>query len=159
MKRSTALFSSLALSLALLPTTVAAETPSASEARSVVNYYYSDATAPVLMDFKLCAGVHEEGPDQHNCTEELDADAIEADTDVHIWMNFMVPRDATASILTQLNHDGITRRTFTRDLNGAIRYRTWHTASFGSTGDWEITVLHEGDDEVARLTSQSITVR
>lgn len=159
MKRSTALFNSLVLSLVLVPVTTNAEAPPSSEADRVINYYYSNAAIPVLMEFKLCSGVHDEGPNQHNCMEELDANAIEAGSEVHIWMKFLVPRDATPSILTQLNHDGITRRTFNRDLSGAIRYRTWHTARFDNTGSWEIVVLNEGTDEVVRLASESITVR
>ena len=159
MQRLNAVLCTFCLSCLLMPATTLAEPPEPDAADRVVEYYFSDAGAPVLMDFELCSGVYEEGPDKNDCLETLDPASIEAGTEVYLWMKFLVPRDATASILTQLNHKGVTRRTFNRDLEGAIRYRTWHVARFENTGTWEIAVFHEGPDDVTKLRSVSINVK
>ncbi|HKK06041.1 MAG TPA: hypothetical protein VKA50_09350 [Gammaproteobacteria bacterium] len=158
MNRAITVLCTLVPSVVLAPAAFAAP-PSPADANRVVEYYYSDAGAPVLMNFKLCSGVYEEGPDKNNCLEELDPKSIEQGTDVYIWMKFLVPRDAKASILTQLNHKGITRKTFNRDLDGAIRYRTWHTTQFESPGQWEVAVFHEGVNDVEKLQSITVNVK
>lgn len=145
--------------LVFASTLAAAEPPEPASANAVVEYYYSDAGRPVLMDFKLCNGVYEDGPDKHDCLEELDPAAIETGTEVYLWMKFLVPRDAEAGILTQLNHKGVTRRTFNRDLGGALRYRTWHKATFEQAGTWEVAVLYEGADGVEKLHSATLNVK
>lgn len=157
----TPLMRTVAALAVLLPGTAALAAPPPPDpeiANSIVEYYYSDASAPVLMELEVCAGVHEKGPEEHDCTETLDPKGIAAGTDVYLWMKFLVPRDATADVLTQLNRGGITRRTFHRELGGALRYRTWHKVSFDDTGDWEVVVLHEGDDGVAKLRTVKLEV-
>ncbi len=153
--RSLALF---ALSLMLLPAAHAADKPPAEAANRVVDYYYGDANEPLLLAFKLCKGVHEQGPQKHNCTEELDRESIDTGTTVYLWMKYLVPREANATVLTQLNHKGITRQTFNRDLDGALRYRTWHRATMDSAGQWEISVFHEQGDGVTKLHSSVVEV-
>lgn len=159
MQRLIAVLCTLAVSIAFTPAVSAAEVPEPARAASVVEYYYSDAGTPVLMEFKLCNGVHQDGPEKHECLEEIEPSAVESGTEVYLWMKFLVPREAEASILTQINNKGITRRTFNRDLGGAIRYRTWHRATFESTGTWEVAVLHEGADEVTKLHSVTLNVK
>lgn len=159
MRRLIAVLSTLIPALAFAPAAAAAEVPEPGQANSVVEYYYSDAGKPVLMEFKLCNGVHQQGPDQHECLEEIAPSAVEAGTEVFLWMKFLVPRDAEADILTQLNHQGVTRRTFTCELDGAVWFRTWHTATFESTGTWEVAILYETADGVDRLHSATLNVK
>ncbi|GEM_PF-5318100 len=54
------------IGLGLTVTTSAADAdnpPSSRDTRQVVGYYYSDGTQPVLMDFRLCRGIHDDGAD------------------------------------------------------------------------------------------------
>lgn len=159
MQRLIAVLSTIALGLAIAPAARAVEAPDPETANSVVEYYYSDAGTPVLMEFKLCTGVYDEGPDEHECLEEVDPSAVESGSEVYLWMKFLVPQDTEATILTQLNHKGVTRRTFNRDLGGAVRYRTWHTTTFEKAGTWEVAVFHEGAQDVEKLHSVTLNVQ
>lgn len=159
MPRRTSAHLALLSTLALAPVALAADAPDPEAANRVVEYYYSDAGDPLLMELELCSGIYEEGPDKNECLETLDPKAIERGSEVYVWMKFLVPRDAQAEILTQLNRNGVTRRTFNRTLDGAIRYRTWHVAQFDSAGSWEIAVYHEGVDDVRLLRTVSIEVK
>ncbi len=148
-----------ALVLLAIASAHAADKPSPEAANRVVDYYYSDAQEPILMAFKLCEGVHEEGPQKHDCTEEVSPDAVAAGEPITLWMKYLVPRDASAQVLTQLDRDGITRQTYSRELEGALRYRTWHRTTLERTGEWTIDVFHEGKGEVTRLHSSRIQVQ
>jgi len=158
MYRHSGLVLLLTFALAVPVAAQGADKPGAETASRVVDYYYSDATDPILLSFQLCAGVHDEGPNENNCTETLDPQSIEPGEPVYLWMKFLVPRDASATVLTQLDHKGLTRQTFSRDLGGALRYRTWHRATIDRTGEWEIKVFHEGQDEVTQLHSTVVEV-
>lgn len=137
----------------------AAQPPSGEAANSVVDYYYSDASQPVLMEFKVCKGVYEKGQNQHNCKEEIPEGKLREGMRAYLWMKFLVPRQASPRVLMQLNHKGITRDTMNRELDGAVRYRTWNVADFSRSGDWVAQVFHESEDDVTELFSRTLKVQ
>ncbi len=159
MQRRKMVWATLTLALAIAPMAHGAGKPSPDEASKVMDYYYSDASEPLLVDFKLCESVHQEGDEKHNCKNEIDRGQVEAGSEVYLWMKYLVPREASATVLTQLNHDGITRRTYRRELDGALRYRTWHTTQFKDTGKWEVSIFHEASDGVRKLFSTVLKVQ
>lgn len=149
---------SLCAVFAIAPVAVAAEVPSPNEANKVVEYYYSDAKEPVLMEFKICEAIHEDGDEKNNCKGELASGDIPEGTKAYLWMKFLVPGDAAPGILMQLNHKGITRDTYSRNLTGSVRYRTWHSVEFSKAGDWDIQIFYEGEDDVKELYSSTVKV-
>lgn len=146
--------------LAVSATATAAEVPSSDAANSVVNYYYSDQSQPVLMDFKVCSELYEEGENKHNCKEEVPPEELTKGTQAKLWMKFLVPRAASPRVLMQINHKGITRDSMNRELDGAIRYRTWNTVDFSRTGDWDVQIFFENEDqEVTEVFSRTLEVK
>lgn len=143
----------------LAPTAASAvEAPTGAEADRTVEYYYSDAQDPVLMDFRVCTDVQDEGDGKHDCTSTVDTAALTEGEEVVLWMKFLVPREATPKILMQVDHKGVTRDTFERTLSGAIRYRTWNRVKLTRDGTWKVRVFHETEDDVRELYSGSLEV-
>lgn len=146
------------LAAALAPAAFAADPPTGAEANRTVAYYYSDAQQPVLMDFRVCSEVQEQGDGKHDCKSTVDKTALVEGEEVVLWMKFLVPREASPTILMQVDQDGITRDTFERTLGGAIRYRTWNRVQLSRDGTWKVRVFHETEDEVRELYSGSLEV-
>ena len=136
----------------------AVEAPSPDTAASVVDYYYSDASQPVLIDFKLCQGVHEEGENKHNCKNEISEGELHEGMQAYLWMKFLVPREASPQILMQVSHKGVTRDTMKRQLDGAVRFRTWNVVELSRSGDWQAQVFHESGDDVTEIFSRTLKV-
>lgn len=137
---------------------MAASAPSGEAANTVVEYYYSDATRPVLMDFRICAAIHEEGDEKHNCKDEIQVSDLTEGSEAYLWMKFLVPQEAEPRILMQVSHKGITRDTFNSKISGAIRYRTWNKVVFSRGGDWTAQIFYEEGDDVTELFSRTIKV-
>ena len=133
--------------------------PTGPQADEVVDYVYSDASRPVLMDFGLCRGIHRNGERKYGCKDPLAESEIKAGMKVYAWMKFLVPRNAQPRIQLRIDHDGIRRDTFTRVLEPAVRYRTWHEVQVGKNGHWRFEVFHVEGARPERLYSRSITVR
>lgn len=140
------------------PAADAAAVPSSREARQVIEYYYSTAEQPVLMDFRLCRGIHDSGADRYECREPLGENQLAPGMRVYAWMKFLVPRGATPSIMLQVDHDARTRDTWTRRLEGAVRFRTWHEVHLDRRGRWRMEVYHDTDGEPVRLFSRTVRI-
>jgi len=160
MKR--ALLTPLALLVALVGTgmgngTALAGAPQAApkgdEVRRVLGYYYAEgSTAPLLIETRLCSEVGTQGESKNECTGELDPDSITADTETYLWLNFLVPKNASDSkVLIQFNHDGLTRQAREVSLSSGIRFRTWKRFKLDRTGRWTIDVLHDAADGARKL--------
>jgi hypothetical protein len=147
------------LGIAAAPPTVHADkAPSSRETRQVVEYYYSDAEQPVLMDFRLCRGIHDAGPDRYECREPLSESELTNGMRVYAWMKFLVPQDATPTIMLRVDHDARTRDTWSRRLEGAVRYRTWHAVNLDRPGRWRMEVYHANGDDPLRLFSRTVRI-
>ena len=153
---------SIALGLSLFTSAASSAVlnqPTPTEIQRVLDYYYNGiGQAPILTELKLCDGVIKEGENKNNCRNEISPSAVTLDTDVFIWMNFLVPKNTTANILLQLNHKGITRITRSTEMTNSIRYRTWSNVRFSRTGDWVLKVFYENGDDVRELYAGTVTV-
>lgn len=138
------------------PPTMMSGAPNGDEIKKVVSYYYDHAsTTPLLVETKLCAEIATEGELKNECLREIEASAIQPDTDAYLWLNFMVPQAAPdQKILIQFDHAGITRQTRESTLQGAIRFRTWKKLRLDRGGKWTIKILHDaadGPSEIDRI--------
>ena len=134
--------------------------PSAAEIKKVLDYYYlAENKSPVLLEMKFCQEVHSEGDDKNNCKTEMTANNVSSNTTSNVWMNFLVPKNSpTTSIILQLAYKGVTRDTWTTNLSGALRFRTWHRFNFTKNGEWMVKLFSENGDDIVELHSQTITV-
>ena len=136
----------------------ASASPAGDQVKQVLDYYYAESGAPVLVDFKVCEDVHTEGVDKYNCKDEIDPRALVVGERVYAWMNFMVPREEHGEVLVQLKHNGVIRSTRKADVHGAIRYRTWRRIQLSRTGEWEIPILYENGETVEPIETVYLTV-
>lgn len=141
-----------------IPAAHAAKSPSSHETRQVVEYYFSGAEQPVLMDFRLCRGIHDDGADRYECREPLSESDLAVGMRVYAWMKFLVPRGATPSVVLRIDNDAGTRDTWTRQLEGAIRFRTWRAVELDRAGRWRMEVYHATGEDPVRLFSRTLRI-
>gem|GEM_PF-1531251 len=146
------------MTVAFLPAARAADAPTGVEANQVVDYYFSDATTPIVLAVKLCEDIYKDGPEKNNCNGEIDPANVEPGTTAYVWMKLLVPHGASAKILAQVNNKGVTRDTYDRAVPGALRYRTWMRTTFGQAGKWEIRIYDESGDSLTELYSAAVQV-
>lgn len=132
--------------------------PSSRNTRQVIEYYYSDAEQPVLMDFRLCRGIHDDGVDRYECRDPLSESELTPGMRVYAWMKFLVPQGATPSVMLRIDHEARTRDTWTRQLEGAVRFRTWRAVELDRPGRWRMEVYHADGDAPVRLFSRTVRV-
>ncbi len=143
---------------AAIPAAHANKVPSSRDTRQVIEYYYSDARQPVLMDFRLCRGVHQNGADRYECREPLSESDLAPGMRVYAWMKFLVPQRATPRVMLRIDHDAQTRDTWTRQLEGAVRFRTWYPVQIDRAGRWRMEVYHATGDDRVRLFSRTVRI-
>src|SRR5689334_7402681 len=67
--------------------------PSADAVRDTWNYFYkAQGQGPVLVEAKLCTEVGKEGPNKFECTVEVPAEGVKANTSVMVWQSYLVPQ-------------------------------------------------------------------
>lgn len=132
--------------------------PSSRDARQVIEYYYSDAEQPVLMDFRLCRGIHDDGADRYECRDPLTESELTPGMRVYAWMKFLVPQRATPRVMLRVDHEARTRDTWTRQLEGAVRFRTWRAVELDRAGRWRMEVYHDTGGDPVRLFSRTVRV-
>lgn len=136
----------------------AADRPSSRDTLHVIEYYYGDDERPVLMSFKLCRGVHDNGPSRYECRGELGERDLEPGMRVYVWMNYLVPRRARPTITLRVEREGARRDTWSSQLQGAIRFRTWHAVGLDRAGHWRVEVYHENGSDPVHLYSRSLRI-
>lgn len=134
-------------------------TPSADEVRKVVQFYYNGKTGVYLIDIKLCEGVFKEGEQKNNCKDEITSGEIFTGDDAVVWMHFFAPDGAKETVLVQYNRNGITRRTSSRKVRGAIRYRVWVPFKVDKAGSWDVKVIYDGETETKIMGTIPIKVK
>lgn len=144
--------------LTALPAVHAAERPSSRDTRTVVEYFYSGAEQPVLMDFQLCRGIQTSGAERYECRDPLTESALGQGMRVYAWMKFLVPKGARPTIMLRVDHNGANRDVWSRGLEAAVRYRTWHEVEFDRAGRWRIEVYDDTGREPVRLFSRTVRV-
>lgn len=138
--------------------THAGKVPSSRETREVIDYYFSDAEQPVLMDFRLCRAIHDDGPGRYDCQEPLSERDLAPGMRIYAWMKFLVPQTATPTIMLQIDHNARTRDTWKRQLDGAVRFRTWHAVELDGSGRWRLEVYHADGGDPVRLYSRTVRI-
>ncbi|WP_067561094.1 hypothetical protein [Halofilum ochraceum] len=148
----------VACAAAAIPVAHAGSVPSSHDTRRVIDYYYSGAEQPVLMDFRLCRDIHDDGANRYECREPLSESDLSTGMRIYAWMKFLVPRGATPRIMLRVDHDAKTRDTWTRQLEGAVRFRTWRTVELDRPGRWRVEVYHAAEDQPVRLFSRTVRI-
>lgn len=134
-------------------------TPSADEVRKVVQFYYNGKSGVYLIDIKLCEGVHKEGEQKNNCKDEITSGEIFTGDEAVVWMHFFAPDGAKETVLVQYNRNGITRRTSSHNVRGAIRYRVWVPFKVEKAGAWDVKVVYDGETETKIMGTIPIKVK
>ena len=134
-------------------------TPSDDEVRKVVQFYYQGKSGVYLVDIKLCEGIHKEGDVKNNCKDEITSGEIFSGDEVVVWMHFFAPDGAKETMLVQYNRNGITRRTSSHNVRGAIRYRVWVPFKVAKAGNWDVKVVYDRETETKIMGTIPILVK
>src|SRR6266566_2504435 len=124
---------------------VAADKPTADEAKKVLDYYYSGkGLGPVLVVTKVCRDIQREGDEKNECSGEITGETLKKAEPVYLWMAYMVPAgDEPQNIIVQYENGGVTRSVKNLQATGSLRYRTWLKHSFDKAGAWTVKVIHD----------------
>ncbi len=170
------IFSTLTLFIfAMVPGMIfAQDIPTPDEALRVVDFYYNGkGNGVILMESKICKGVHREGSLKNECKNEIiefgemkaDGSApgifhkIKKGDSAYIWMTYLVPMGAEEKIFLRYNFKGATKSTSSKmSIKNSIRYRTWRKFTPNSKGIWEVEVFHDSTSGPIKLSSFELTV-
>ncbi len=137
----------------------AQDKPTSEETRKVINYYYhGKGGGTVLMDHYLCQEIGQEGPDKNECLNKLNPSQIQKEQEAYLWMNFLVPMDASADIIVSFSRKGKVRRTASVKLSGATRFRTWKRIPTNKAGQWSVVIIQEMEDKDMEVGSLQYTI-
>ena len=125
----------------------AQDKPTPEETRKVIDYYYNGkGKGAILMDYKLCQEIHEEGTKKHECKSAITDGKVRKGEEVLLWMSFLVPAGDRVEILLQLKRKNKVRRVVPISLPGSPRYRTWKKIPTDKTGNWKVSFVQELED-------------
>jgi len=147
----------LTLLLLLVPMVVCAA-PSPDETKKVLDHYWS-GSSPILVEYKFCSGIAKEGDNKNECVAEVDPQEISADSEVFLWMNYMVPQNTSHNISLLLTRNTRPEKTRNFSITGSLRYRTWTQLPTGKPGDYTVQIDREVDDNYTTLKSLSYQVK
>ncbi|MFY2558702.1 hypothetical protein ACN469_13830 [Corallococcus terminator] len=148
--------SSMALAQDAAPDAPAKESvkaPSADAVRDTWNYFYKgQGQGPVLVEAKLCTEVAKDGPNKYECTAEVGAEGVKANTTVMLWQAYLVPQgDSVEDVMVQTKQGNVVRETKDVKLKGdGWRARQWTGVRLNKPGTWSITVMR-GDQVLKEL--------
>ncbi|MFY1832382.1 hypothetical protein ACN47A_41180 [Myxococcus fulvus] len=147
--------SSLALAqdAAEAPAKEPAKVPSADSVRDTWNFFYNGkGQGPVLVEAKLCTEVAKDGPNKYECTAEVAADGIKANTTVMLWQAYLVPQgDSVEDVMVQTKQGNVVRETKDVKLKGdGWRARQWTGVRLNKPGTWTVSVMR-GDQVLKEL--------
>jgi len=149
----------VALMILITPLTALAQgRPTAEEVRKVINFFYEGEHGAVLIDVKICRGVHDDGEMKHECKDDITRETIQVDEEVLVWMNFFAPLNKKQNILIQFNKNGVTRDTKELAITGATRYRSWLKFKPSSAGRWEVKIYYDGESGAEVLSALPVPV-
>ncbi|OJH36357.1 hypothetical protein [Cystobacter ferrugineus] len=118
--------------------------PSADAVRDTWNYFYkAQGQGPVLVEAKLCTEVGKEGPNKFECTAEVPAEGVKANTSVMVWQSYLVPQgDSIEDLMVQTKQGNVVRETKDVKVKGeGWRSRQWTGVRLGKAGDWTVSIL------------------
>ena len=86
--------------------------PSSDAIRDTWNYFYkAQGQGPVLGDAKLCTEVAKDGANKFECTAEIPAEGVKANTTVLVWQIYLVPQGDTEELQIQIKLGNQVRET------------------------------------------------
>ena len=143
-----------------LPASIMAqEKPAAAEVRKVVEYYHQGkGQGAILVAHRLCTQIYEEGPLKYECQEVATAGQIQKDSEVYLWMNYLVPTGDTADIIIHYKRNNKVRSVSDFELPGSLRYRIWKKIPTEKAGDWQVDIIQEMQDTDLNLGDLKYTV-
>jgi hypothetical protein len=118
--------------------------PSADAVRDTWNYFYkAQGQGPVLVEAKLCTEVGKEGPSKFECTVEVPAEGVKANTSVMVWQSYLVPQgDSIEDLMVQTRQGNVVRETKDVKVKGeGWRARQWTGVRLSKPGDWTVSIL------------------
>ncbi|ATB35524.1 hypothetical protein CYFUS_000937 [Cystobacter fuscus] len=118
--------------------------PSADAVRDTWNYFYkAQGQGPVLVEARLCTEVGKEGPNKFECTVEVPAEGVKANTSVMVWQSYLVPQgDSIEDLMVQTKQGNVVRETKDVKVKGeGWRSRQWTGVRLSKAGDWTVSIL------------------
>jgi len=118
--------------------------PSAEGIKDTWNYFYKgQGQGPVLVDARLCTEVGKDGPNKFECTVEVPAEGIKANTQVMVWQAYLLPQgDSAEDVMVQTKQGSVVRETKDVKLKGeGWRTRQWTGIRLGKAGEWTVSIL------------------
>lgn len=131
--------------------------PSSQETKAVLDHYWSGDT-PVLVEYKFCSEIVKEGDEKNNCATEVNPESVQAEDDVYLWMNYMVPRETEHKISVLFTRNGRPEKTKNLNISSSLRYRTWTKLPTAKGGAYQVQVDREVDDNYTTLETVSYKV-
>lgn len=134
----------MAQDAASAPAAEPVKAPSADAVRDTWNYFYkAQGQGPVLVEAKLCTEVGKEGPNKFECTVEVPAEGVKANTSVMVWQSYLVPQgDSIEDLMVQTRQGNVVRETKDVKLKGeGWRARQWTGVRLSKPGDWTVSIL------------------
>ena len=122
----------MAAALGLFPAlALAADKPTADEAKKVIDYYYhGKGLSPVLLETRICHDIQHDGDDKNECAGDVTGQPIKKGDSDYIWMAFMAPNGSDVQpVIVQLELNGAARCAG----SGTSRYRAGCAPVLGSS--------------------------
>jgi hypothetical protein len=137
----------------------AVDSPTTQEIQKVVNFYFNgQGGGVVLVEHKLCEGIHKEGDEKYNCKNEIPTGSIAKGEKGILWMNFFGPEGDKYDVLVQFSRGGLVRHTTPLKVAGAFRYRANASLLTKKPGNWTVKIFNDAGDEAKLLATTKYTV-
>jgi hypothetical protein len=118
--------------------------PSAEAAKTTWDYFYKGQNqGPLLIEARLCTEVGKTGDTKFECTVEVPAEGVKANTSVMLWQAWLVPqKDNYEDIMVQVKQGEVVRETKDVKVKGeGWRTRTWTGVRLNKPGSWTVNVV------------------
>jgi len=138
--------------------TLAISAPSSQETKAVLDHYWS-GDSPVLVEYKICSEIIKEGDNKNDCAAEVNPQAIKAEDEVYLWMNYMVPKDTEHTMSVLFTRNGRPEKSKSLKISSSLRYRTWTQLPTDKGGTYMVQVDRELGDNFTTMGSFSYSVQ
>ncbi len=131
--------------------------PSSDAVKTTWEYFYKgQGQGPVLVEARLCTEVAKEGPNKFECTAEVPAEGVKANTTVMVWQSYLVPQgDTVEDLMVQTKLGNTVRETKDVKVKGeGWRARQWTGVRLNKAGDWTVSILR--GDQVLKTISVKV---
>jgi hypothetical protein len=151
----------LGMALGVAPAlALAADKPTADEAKKVSDYYYhGKGMTPLLVETRICHDIQRDGDEKNECAGDVTGQTIKKGDSDYIWMAFMAPSGGDAqNVIVQLELNGAVRWVKNVSVAGGIRTRTWLKHTFDKAGSWKLKISADNGSNVEQLGAMDLNV-